>query len=116
MTWLLCRLIGSEGSFDCFQSSMRVIHEGVDVDGLAGLRPIRGPRPECLFDDPEIEVLTYVSRCFEAYRGFSGNPSNISSPAEATRCMSCLLVMMELPWPPRDDGRGWAEWVAKICL
>ena len=56
---------------DCFQSSMRVIHEGVDVDGLAGLRrPLRGPRPECLPDDPEIEVLTYVSRCFEAYRGF----------------------------------------------
>ena len=53
----------------CFQSSMQVIHEGVDVEGLGALRRLQGPRPACL-PESDIQVLTYVSRCFEAYRGF----------------------------------------------
>ena len=47
-----------------------MIHEGVDVESLGALERGQGQRPDILPNDPEIEVLTYVSRGFEEYRGF----------------------------------------------
>ena len=96
----------------CFQSSMRVIHEGVDVEGLAALRQLQGPRPAFLPDDPEIEVLTYVSRCFEAYRGF---PQAIQAICRLQQQRPKLHVLLAghdgtAYGTPREDGRGWADW------
>ena len=50
-------------------SRLRVIHEGIDVEALGKLERGLDKRPD-VPNDPEIEVLTYVSRGFEEYRGF----------------------------------------------
>ena len=51
-------------------SRLQVIHEGVDVSLLNSLKGTQTQRHEALPRDPNIEVLTYVSRGFEEYRGF----------------------------------------------
>ena len=51
-------------------SKLNVIHEGIDVEDLGALERGLHQRPDFLPNDPEIEVLTYVSRGFEEYRGF----------------------------------------------
>ena len=53
-----------------WQSRMQVIHEGIDVPLLSQLRGQLPPRPACLPPDPGIEIVTYVTRGFELYRGF----------------------------------------------
>ena len=55
---------------DHLASKLVVAHEGVDVEKLAALRDQRPPRPSCLPQSSGLEVLTYVSRGFEEYRGF----------------------------------------------
>ena len=47
-----------------------MIHEGIDVQALGALERGLDRRPDVLPNDSEIEVLTYVSRGFEEYRGF----------------------------------------------
>ena len=69
--WVLCQHNGSVSSFRAFGfSRLQVIHEGIDVEAFGALERglIKGPM--CCLNDPEIEVLTYVSRGFEEYRGF----------------------------------------------
>ena len=53
-----------------FQAGLHVIHEGVDYQQLSLLKKSKINYPTYLPDSPNIEVLTYVSRCFESYRGF----------------------------------------------
>ena len=89
-----------------------VIHEGVDTALLGSLRSANLPRPACLPDQPELEVLTYVSRCFEEYRGF---PQAIEAIACLQQCRPNLHVLMvghdgTAYGQGRGDGRGWAEW------
>ena len=84
----------------------------MDVEGLAALRQSQGPRPACLPDDPDIEVLTYVSRCFEAYRGF---PHAIQAICRLQQERPKLHVLVAghdgtAYGTPREDGRGWADW------
>ena len=52
------------------QSRLRVIHEGIDVETLSSLKNSTRTKPSCLPSDTQVEVLTYVSRGFEEYRGF----------------------------------------------
>ena len=96
----------------CFRGSMHVIHEGVDTDGLAVLRDQALPRPACLPDDPSIEVLTYVSRCFEEYRGFPQVMETIAALQRQRPSLHALLVGSDgtAYGTPRPDGRGWGEW------
>jgi glycosyltransferase involved in cell wall biosynthesis len=68
-----------------------VIHEGVDITLLAGLRRAQLPRLPCLPPDPELEVLTYVSRCFEEYRGF---PQAIEAIARLQQARPRLHVVL----------------------
>ena len=94
------------------RSQLNVIHEGVDVTGLTALAKRPVDRPSCLPDDPEIEVLTYVSRCFEEYRGF---PQAIEAIVRLQQCRPKLHVLLvghdgTAYGVGRKDGRGWAEW------
>ena len=51
-------------------SKLQVIHEGIDLETLGALERGLGQRPVVVPNDPDVEVLTYVSRGFEEYRGF----------------------------------------------
>lgn len=89
-----------------------VIHEGVDVVRLRGLRDQRPPRPSCLPRDQEVEVVSYVSRGFEEYRGF---PQAMQAIAELQRrrpMVHVLIVGADVVayGRARTDGRGWKCW------
>ena len=90
----------------------QVIHEGVDTALLRGLRSANLPRPACLPDHPELQVLTYVSRCFEEYRGFPQAIEAISRLQQRRPNLHVLLVGHDgtAYGQGRGDGRGWAEW------
>ncbi len=95
-----------------WRDQLEVIHEGVDVPLLASLRQQRLPRPACLPTDPGVEVVTYLSRGFEDYRGF---PQAIAALAELQRLrpqVHVLLVGSDVVayGAPRADGRSWREW------
>ena len=99
----------------CLRSKISVAHEGIDFDGLQSLRAGGIPLPECLPQDPGIEVLTYVSRCFEAYRGF---PQAIQAICRLQQQRPNLHVLLAghdgtAYGVPRSDGLGWAEWAKK---
>jgi len=94
------------------QDRLQVIHEGVDTTLLAGLRRAQLPRLPCLPSDPELEVLTYVSRCFEEYRGF---PQAIEAIARLQQARPRLHVVLAghdgtAYGHGRADGKGWAAW------
>ena len=90
----------------------QVIHEGVDTALLAGLRSANLPRPACLPERPDLEVLTYVSRCFEEYRGFPQAIEAIARLQQRRPKLHVLLVGHDgtAYGQGRSDGRGWAEW------
>ena len=91
---------------------LKVIHEGIDYSLMASLRGSGLPRPACLPADPDLEVLTYVSRGFEEYRGF---PQAMQAIAQLQRQRPNLHVLIVghdgvAYGNKRSDGRGWGEW------
>ena len=94
------------------RSQLKVIHEGIDWSLMASLRGGGLPRPPCLPADPDLEVLTYVSRGFEEYRGF---PQAMQVIAELQRQRPKLHVLIVghdcvAYGDRRADGRSWGEW------
>ena len=93
-------------------SRLQVIHEGIDVEALGALE--RGPhqRPDELPNDPEIQVLTYVSRGFEEYRGFPQAMNAIALLQKRRPNLHVLIVGSDLVayGAGRPDGRSWGEW------
>ena len=93
-------------------SRLEVIHEGIDVEALAKLRGAPLPRPSCLPDDPTIEVLTYVSRGFEEYRGFPQVMEAIALLLQQRPKLHVVIVGGDVVayGAPRSDGRSWGDW------
>lgn len=94
------------------RTQIQVIHEGIDYELMAALRkkPL-APLP-CLPNDPEIEVVTYVSRGFEEYRGF---PQAMLALAELQRRRPHVHVLIVgndavAYGANRTDGRSWGQW------
>ncbi len=89
-----------------------VIHEGIDVAHLAGLRKCNFPRLSVLPDDPGLEVLTYVSRCFEEYRGFPQAMQAIALLQQRRPKLHVLIAGHDgvAYGAQRSDGRSWGEW------
>ena len=107
------RLIFSVSSFpDHLSSKLVVAHEGVDVDGLSELRNKRPPRPSCLPQSSLVEVLTYVSRGFEEYRGFPQAMKTIAIIQKRRPNLHVLVVGSDLVayGSGRSDKRSWGEW------
>jgi glycosyltransferase involved in cell wall biosynthesis len=94
------------------RSTLRVIHEGVDTQALAALRRAGLPRPACLPADAEVEVLTYVSRGFEDYRGFPQAMRAIALLQAQRPHLHALVVGADQVayGAKRADGRSWAAW------
>ena len=93
-------------------SRLRVIHEGIDTETLANLRSAALPRPSCLPNDPSIEILTYVSRGFEEYRGFPQAMQAIALLQQQRPQLHVLIAGSDLVayGASRSDGRSWGEW------
>ncbi|NDC15642.1 MAG: glycosyltransferase [Synechococcaceae bacterium WB9_2_170] len=104
---------------DHLSGRLKVVHEGIDVDALAGLRSAGLPRPACLPADPGIEVLTYVSRGFEEYRGFPQAMQAIALLQARRPKLHVLMVGSDVVayGAPRPDGRSWRQWAqAELAL
>lgn len=91
---------------------LTVIHEGVDVPHLSTLRSSGQTRPTCLPQDPNLEILTYVSRGFEEYRGF---PQAVQAMAQLQQRRPHLHVLIAghdgvAYGAGRSDGRSWGDW------
>ena len=93
-------------------SRLRVIHEGINTLALGQLKPMGSPRPSCLPQDPDIEILTYVSRGFEEYRGFPQAMEAIALLQRQRPRLHVLIVGSDgvAYGAPRSDGRSWGAW------
>ena len=93
-------------------SRLRVIHEGIDTQALGKLRGAQLPRPACLPADPDLEILTYVSRGFEEYRGFPQVMQAIALLQQQRPRLHVLIAGSDLVayGAPRPDGRSWGDW------
>ena len=94
------------------RSRLHVIHEGIDVNNLALLKTSSRKRPSCLPCDPEVEVLTYVSRGFEEYRGFPQAMEAIALLQAKRPQLHVLIVGSDVVayGGSRSDGRSWGAW------
>ena len=97
---------------DHLSSKLEVVHEGVDVNALSTLRDQRPQRPSCLPEASECEVLTYVSRGFEEYRGFPQAMKTISMLQSRRPKLHVLIVGSDLVayGSGRRDERSWGDW------
>ena len=103
---------------DHLTSKLVVIHEGVDVDSLSALRGNGLQRPSCLPHSSDIEVLTYVSRGFEEYRGFPQAMQTIDLLQKRRPNLHVLIVGSDLIayGSGRPDHRSWGEWARSDLL
>lgn len=94
------------------RSRFSVIHEGIDVTELGSLRSDSFPTPDCLPRDVAVEVLTYVSRGFEEYRGFPQVMQAIQLLQQQRPNLHCLIVGADdvAYGSKRNDGRSWGQW------
>ena len=100
-------------------SRLHVIHEGIDVDAFSALKRGIDQRPDVLTEDPEIEVLTYVSRGFEEYRGFPQAMQAIALLQQRRPKLHALVVGSDVVayGAGRPDGRSWGDWAKNdLCL
>ena len=90
-------------------SKLRVIHEGIDIDALGALDRGLDQRPDVLPQDPDIEILTYVSRGFEEYRGFPQAMQAIALLLKRRPNLHVLIVGADVVayGAGRPDGRSW---------
>ncbi len=100
---------------DHLSSNLEVIHEGIDCPRLGSLRTSSPPTLSCLPNSPDIEVLTYVSRGFEEYRGFPQAIRAISELQKRRPNLHTLLVGSDVVayGAPRNDGLSWREWAVR---
>ncbi len=94
------------------RSSLKVIHEGIDWQEFSRLRLSRPAQPPCLDGKENCEVVTYVSRGFEDYRGF---PQAMQAFAELQRRRPNVQILIAgsdvvAYGAERTDGRSWGQW------
>ena len=97
---------------DHLASKLVVVHEGIDIDGLSALRDLRPQRPSCLPKASDCEVLTYISRGFEEYRGFPQAMQAIEILQRKRPNLHVLIAGSDLVayGSGRSDERSWGEW------
>ena len=92
------------------QPGIAVVHEGIDWHRLQGLRAAALPLPLPLQGQPE--VLTYVSRGFEEYRGFPQAMQAIAALQRRRPRLQVLIAGSDVVayGAGRSDGRSWKAW------
>ena len=96
-------------------SRLHVIHEGVDVNQLKALKNNSIPKHEALPQTQESEVVTYVSRGFEDYRGFPQAMQALEILQKKRPNLHALIVGADVVayGATRSDGRSWGEWAKR---
>ncbi|QNI83976.1 glycosyl transferase/ family 1 [Synechococcus sp. PROS-7-1] len=102
---------------EALRSQLTLIHEGVDVERLVALRIHKPAPPPWLPQGNGVEVVSYVSRGFEAYRGF---PQAMEALAllQQQRPMAhvCIAGNDSVCYgQERSDGRSWGQWAKDCC-
>ncbi len=94
------------------QSRMRIVHEGIDFEGLSLLRARRPNLPASLPTSEQIEWVTYVSRGFEEYRGFPQAMQALHLLQERRSSIHVAIAGADVVayGSPRSDGRTWQQW------
>ena len=100
---------------DFLQPSLLVLHEGVDFSNLSLLKSQSQKAKTILLPQPQsrdTQILTYVSRCFEEYRGFPQAIESISILLEQRPNLHVFLVGSDgaAYGSPRSDGIPWSKW------
>ena len=95
-----------------FRSQLHVIHEGIDCDLLESLRGSDTQLPACLAGKSNVEVLTYVSRGFEEYRGFPQAMQVFNELLRQRPGLQILIAGSDVVayGGERSDGRTWGTW------
>ena len=97
------------------QKRIQVIHEGIDVKALGELKLQPCHTRFGVPEDPACEILTYVSRGFEEYRGFPQAMQAIASVQRSRPNLHCLLVGSDAVayGSARADGLSWKAWAVQ---
>lgn len=101
---------------DQFPQAMRhrleLIHEGVDVPTLRRLRKNKPEAPAWLPKADGIELVSYVSRGFEAYRGFPQVMQALALLQQRRPKAHVLIAGSDAICygTGRQDGRRWSDW------
>ena len=95
-----------------WRNQLSLIHEGVDVEALRRLRKQRPQAPPWLPQGDGVEVVSYVSRGFEAYRGFPQAMLALSELQKRRPGVQVLIAGSDAVCygAKREDGRSWANW------
>ena len=95
-----------------FNSRLEVIHEGVDLNQMENVKNNNSCTLECLKDLSGKEVLTYVSRGFEEYRGFPQVMKTIEILQKKRPNLHVLIAGADVVayGSCRSDGRTWGQW------
>jgi len=100
---------------EVLRQQLTLVHEGVDVPTLRKLRREPPSPPTWLPQGEGVEIVSYVSRGFEAYRGF---PQAMQALAQLQRLRPKVQVLIAgsdrvCYGAGREDGRSWADWAGQ---
>lgn len=99
---------------DPFRSRINVVHEGIDFASFEQLHFNLPPRPSCLPQDPDIEVVTHVARGFELYRGFPQAIKALALLQKSRPKVHVLIAGVDQVCyggsPNSPDGQSWGMW------
>ena len=95
-----------------WRQQLTLIHEGVDVPALRQLRQQAPTAPAWLPQGEGIELVSYVSRGFEAYRGFPQAMQALALLQQRRPNAHVLIAGSDRVCygAARNDGRSWGEW------
>ena len=102
---------------DFLQPRLSQVHEGVDVEQLKQLRRNQQQRPAWMPQGDGLELVTYVSRGFEEYRGFPQAMQALALVQQQRPNAHILIAGSDVVCygKPRNDGRSWREWAQQDC-
>ncbi len=94
------------------QARMRIVHEGIDWDGLTSIGHKQLGLHASLPNNPEIEWVTYVSRGFEEYRGFPQAMQAFALLQKKRPLVHVAIAGSDVVayGSNRNDGRSWQQW------
>jgi glycosyltransferase involved in cell wall biosynthesis len=95
-----------------WRPQLHLIHEGVDVAALRQLRRHKPPPPPWLPHAEGVELVSYVSRGFEAYRGFPQAMQALALVQQQRPSVHVLIAGSDAICygTSREDGRSWRSW------
>lgn len=100
---------------EAWRNRLSLVHEGVDVPTLERLRANPPAPPAWLPQGEGIELVSYVSRGFEPYRGFPQAIEALALLQQRRPRAHVLLAGSDVVCygSGRSDGRSWQQWACE---